>query len=473
MNRSILHILSGIIPAAVAASVMMSCSAKDDAAVPDADGGAAITVSAQVAREISSRAYQERGAVSDGVYYLTYNTTVGSERAVATVDFQKPEAPGMGIVTAPDGNELKWDMVGAGANPTFYLDNVPLSLDANSNDKLNVTFPDDTNPFRAGLFDDRDGSNDLLWGSQQATRNDKRIDFDLHHNMSRVKVVVTTDEEFAEDSELDLTDAMVEITSLVHTPVSYSRIDGTLSLPEDPDYEPLVMVKSGDAELSWKTVETDDNNEALKVYTTKDFVLPPQRLLDNEARPRLRIELPNGRVYSGILPHAMEVDYYPDDDDNVLYPATLSFLKEHILTIRTKITADPPQLEFMPVTVVEWVDKGSFTLAGNQAGIYTYADFMNLVANYETYNEFQLSRYGYVDGGTGKWRFNFWHSVSLIKSEIEGRMEVKGDKKDYEFVFNNYTNEIADSPTSDPKILADEEGEQLLYDIVSGKSSNP
>ena len=443
---------------------LSSCSDNGGSTSLGEDYGDAVVVTAEVAHMLSSRAYQADGTIVDGIYFLTYNTAANTQRAVAIVDFDKPETKGLGIVTTPENNELTWSMIGSGVGtPVFYLDNVP--SDNYRGSAYDVRFTDEYNPFKAGLFDDEDGTNDLLWGTQQVMRGAKRIDFDLHHYMSRIRIEVTTDEEFALDNELDLTDATVNISSLIHSPESYNRADGSLIFAENPDYEPLVFVNPDEADLGWESIKTDDENANIKVYTTQDFVLPPQSLLDNENRPRLTITLSNGKSYSGILPHAMDVN----PGTNESYPVTLAFLKEHILTIRTKITQDPPELSFMPVTVVEWVDKGNFTLEGHQAGIYTEAEFADLLSNYATYNEFQLARYGYITtvDGVEKWVFNIWNELTLENDRIAGGMKVVSGKKDYEFHFNRYTVHV-EYVDDTIESLNGETGEAKLYNIVSG-----
>lgn len=449
------------------ALALVACDDRRESPSQNEGEGAALRVAAELAQAMSSRAYQESGAVADGRYYLTYPSTSGS-RLVATVEFDKEETPGLGIVTAPNGSELSWNMVQNVATPTFYLDNVDPALDANSGaDPLTVTFAEDNNPYVAAIFDDEEGTNDLLWGTQIAARDDKFIKFDLHHYMSRVRVEITIDSEFAiDESDVALDDAVVEISSLVLVPESYNRLDGSLSLGSDPEYEDLVLVnKEADEELDWKDVVQDDGNEFRKVYTTKDFVLPPQRLLENEERPRLYITLSNGKIYSGILPHAMDV--FPKNENK--YPVTLQFLKEYVLTLRTLITQNPPELEFMPVTVVEWVDKGEFTIEGHQAGIYTVDEFYDLVAGYAANDESKLARYGYKS--SNNWVFNFWHDVELELSKIERKMQVTDGKPDFSFKFNNYTNRVKNGTTTES--LSGSAGERRLYEIVTGKTTQP
>lgn len=474
MGKPIQHIpiITSVLVVSLLLLLLNSCS-REEMAVKEPTPDETIVVSAEVARQLSTRAYQEKGEVTDGKYYLTYTQT-NNTKAVATVDFDKPEAQGTGIVTTPDNKELEWSMVFNEPNPTFRLDNVSPELNSGGTDPVNIVFGNN-NPYKAAVFDDKDGINDLLWGEKVVQRNTKKIEFDLHHYMSRFRVEITADETNSLEGELDLSNAEVEISSIAQIPLSYNRTDGTLQLGNAPeDYTSLALVDNN--KIKWKEINSQGEN--IKKYITQDFVLPPQSLLEDDNRPRLIIKTKDEegntkKVYSGILPHAMEVIY---SDNTNPYPVTLSFLKEHILTIRTIITEEPPELVFMPVLVVEWVDKGNFTIEGHQAGIYRVSDFNDLIKNYETYNEFQLARYGYLTEVTKedntkeeKWVFNIFRQVTLEKEDIEGKMPVLEEKKDYSFNFQGYTIYIEDGDKPIP--LAGQEGEKKLYDIVSGNQT--
>lgn len=464
-----------------------ACSSEESPITPSSEAERTFTVTAKVAREIYTRAHDESGNIIGGIYYLTYMPASGSSHYVASVDFAKEETtPGIGIVTIPDNQELKWANVGGGQTPTFYLDNVSREYAANNSTLTEIIFNEDA-PYKAGIWDQDEGSNDLLWSELLAARNDKNINFNLHHNMSRVRVQVTVDRKYAVDpDDLDLEGAVVEISSINQVPISYNRLDGSLTLPtvdatgtaEDYNrvYTPLILVdeRGTTAEankINWATMPSAEEKEeanSILTYTTKDFVLPPQNLLEDEHRPRLTITLENGKTYSGILPHAMEIEDDNSDHTNPSYPVTLSFLKEHILTIRTVITEDPPELAFMPVQVVQWVDKGNFSIEAHQAGIYTAQEFENLIKYYNDNNEYQLVRYGRLIEDENRWMFEFFHSVELDYNEIAGKMKPDNDKKkDFSFSFNNYTIYI-NNGNNQEGVTSDQ-----LYKIVTGTEQTP
>ena len=409
-----------------------SCSSDINKGEEPVDASGPILVNASMAGYLYSRSDGETDEVNTGEYCLSYPMANSDKYNTGLVQFNVPGiASSIGVVTVPPASELKWSNVLNVDHPTFYLDNIPLAQSSSGNPDI-VEFSDSYNPFIANPYDP-DGSNDLLWGSKSPAKNSKTIDFDLHHNMARLKVKITVDKtNEAEYGDLDIKDATVVITSLLTTPKSYNRLDGNLTLVDSP--APLTLVSPDDEDLSWASYETDVNNPKITVYTTKDFVLPPQGLKEDTSRPELVITLKNGATYSGILPYAMEVvdSEHPDP-----YPMTLYFLKEHILTISTLITEEPPQLEFMPVQVVNWVYKGTFSFDGHQSGIYNADEFGKLISSYNAGNIARLDRYGalvQLEGSDSSiWIFQFWNSVVLDYNEIHGKLI---DNKDLPFTFN-------------------------------------
>lgn len=456
----------------VACMLLMQACASDDPAESSetSRGGIALRVTARVADHVYTRGYQESGLVESGNYYLSYpaNTSDrGYTLAIVDFDSQSDVTPGLGIVSTLSGTELKWSEIG-GSPVTFYLDNV----DENFGTGPVVTFDGSSNPFSAGLFDSETGSNDLLWGEKAVNSGTRSLGFDLHHNMSRVKVQVEIIHEDNSIEEISLEGATVKITSLYTTPVSYNRMDGTLSLDEESQNE-VTIVDSSLSGYDWaEKDETDDNRT---VYLSQDIVLPPQALAEDETRSRLVITLADGTVYSGILPHAMMIAN--STDSSLTYPVTLAFLKEYVMTIRTVITEEPPQLAFMPVWVVDWVDKGEFTLEAHQSGVYTADEFYRLTSYYTQLNEYQLVRYGYLfvpeDSDEKVWHFDFFSGVALDFDKIQGSMipnqfvKDKGYTKEFVFAFNNYPVAVYKGDPSN----AVQVNSRQLYEIVTGRLS--
>lgn len=437
---------------------LTSCGSQtDNSEEPEIPGSAdPLRVYAQMAEVGSTRAYQPEGPVTSGTYYISY-PDASNNYSLAEVDFEMPNvSPGIGIVTDSNGQELVWQNVGGGNQPTFYMDNVPVQ--SSGNNPMIVTFNNSYNPFVAGIFDLTGGTNDLLWGTQTENRNTKSLNFDLHHNMARLVVVITTDESNSQTGALNLEGAKVEITNLILSPKSYNRQDGTLSFEEIPDYQPLTLVAPADNQSSgieWGPIDTQGN---VTVYTTQDFVVPPQGLLETSDRPRLKITLPTGKVYSGVIPYAMTVVNSTYPEGRVM---TLSFLKEHILTLRTLVTEEPPELVFMPVQVVEWVDKGEFFLDGHQAGIYSASEFSNMLDALNENNEYKLMRYGTQNNN--KWTFVMWNYINLDYDTLISK--VYRGAISFQFQFNGYGVNIIKGENSKAVDA------QQLYDIVTGQST--
>ena len=414
-----------------------------------------VRVRADVLGNASSRAYQADGVVEDGIYNLTYMLSNNNNYGVASVNFNVAGGtPGMGIVTVPVNQSLKWINVGGGGSPTFYLDNLDQSLYPLTNTSTTVTLGSE-NPYKAAVFDSISGKNDLLWGEKMVSRNAKTVDFDLSHNMARFRVMVTADKEYAADGQLDLEGATVIITSLNQTPVSFNRLDGTLELNEDAaSYTDLTLV---DENTDWRVSVKNPDDDYLTTFITPDYVIAPQGLQTNEERPKLVIKLKNGREFSGILPHAMLIDN--GDGSGLNYPVALYFLAGHILTIRTVISEEPPSLAIMPVYVTQWVDKGEFSSEAHQSGIYTADEFYKMIKYYNNKNEYQLPRYGKLDG-EDVWQFDIWHSISLDYNDIYGMMVPGDGKKNYYFEYNNYSVEV--TKDGEPRSLSAAELKNLL-----------
>lgn len=408
--------------------VLSACSASD----PEENDGYStpLNVTAQLAETIATRDYLASGDVTEGTYYISYPAVSTLEYNLATVNFDLSATPGIGVVIMPDNQEMRWENVG-GNMPTFYLDNV-VPTETDPEDPMIVNFTNG-GAYTAAVFDDVNGTNDLLWGSLQVYNNTRTLNFSLHHNMARLRVEISVDKTFEIEEDLNLEGATVQLSSINQQPLSFDRQTGLLALSTEPEaYTNLTLVNQN-ADLDWVSEEPSPDNENLTVYTTPDFVLPPQDLLTDDKRPRLRIELANGRVFSGIVPYAMDV---VDSDHPTAYPMTLSFLKEHVLTLHTLISNEPPTLSFMPVKVVEWVDKGTFDVDGHQAGIYRASEFSSLIGYYNAENEFQLYRYGNLIDSA--WVFNLWSSINLDYSQVSGMMRPGGNKLGYSFKYNGY-----------------------------------
>ena len=507
MNRLNRYIPTGLTLWAVCALTVLSgaCSAYEETEGTDGSPEP-IRFAAQASAPVASRAdggesdgdgpehkgkYVEEGAITHGQFCLGYESSANdAPYRVADVNFDNGPLAGTGIGTVwtPEGyKELSWSGVRNTNTPIFYMDNVLKKYNekwkpdhSSGEHDSEILFKAGEHPFVAGLFDYVDGENDLLWGSDNIPKNTNPIVMNLHHRMSIVRVEITVDRTAYPEQAIDLSEASISITNLVHTPRSFNRKDGTIAIADNPVREDLVMVdtkKDENSERNWKNVvkgyeeeiESDDEpgkTRIVDIYTTKDFVLPPQGLPERENRPRLRIETAD-RVFSGILPNAM----WEMVDDKPTNPLTLRFMEEHKLTIRTRITLDPPELTFMPVLVRDWVCKDVHVSTGYQAGLYTAGDFQKLATVYGTkYNVSTLSKYGYIKKNgdkNGAWVFGIYRTLTLKYDDIKGTMKPGGSKLDFSFSLARY------------KVYVVKDGEtylvnaETLKEIVSTDSWEP
>ena len=172
-------ILSSLITAAILA--LSSCAGEQDPENPAIGASGSLRVSSSVIASQDTRAYQESGPIESGHYYMTYHNYPDNETfGVCDVNFYD----GIGVTTTTDGYELKWQEVGSlpydETLTVFWLDNVPRVAD--DPDAIIVPFTRNYNPFVAGVFDDKNGTNDLLWGYQQlAPESTEEINIGIHH----------------------------------------------------------------------------------------------------------------------------------------------------------------------------------------------------------------------------------------------------------------------------------------------------
>ena len=483
----------------------------------DDDDTDKVRVGASVKDNVYSRSYRPSGPVDEGDFYLTYPFTQKIVQgdttytySLADVRFGTNGAETMGFVTyeGKDGKpvDLKWSDVTLrkGNTAVFYLDNVSPTLnDATNTKEDQVLFrAGEEIPFQGGVFDLTDGYNDLLWGTAEAPKNAKKVDFVLHHNMSRFRIIINVKPREDNGVIVDLSHvAKMELSNLQLRPESFDRTTGNLILPTEPVFKKLdlIDINNKDAEnngsMLWESIDDDDSVKddpstyKAKVYTTQDFVLPPQELFNDSNRPRLSLTIPAeyageaptepAVVYEALLPQNMYASETgsDDDDDDVTSnrrPMPLSFMKEHILTIKATIGPPDMVLEFAPVVVEDWVDMGEHNVTGQQAGIYNNDDFMDFLKCYKDGNKVLLEKYGYTSGkddqGNDKWIILFWSkSINLEKSEIENYLkDSMHEDMPFSFSFNNYVIKV--SGWDGYGDLSGAAGQIRLYNLITGSN---
>lgn len=365
--------------------------------------------------DVAQTRAQEGKAITSGIYYMTYpNASDLNTYSVCTVNFHD----GFGFTSTWENKDLKWEEVGAlttsDTHTNFFLDNVA-PPDENNPHATEIFFTESYHPFDAAVYDGDGGPNDLLWGSTLVDLyTSADISIGLHHNLSRVSVIVTVDNTLTGTQEIKFDQGSVKITNVIKKGKSFNRTNGRVSLGDD--YEALELAVDG----NWKSVSKDETEPNISYYTTQNFVLPPQALSTGEMRPRLVLDVPQSdgtiRSYSGVIPRVMMVDGSP---------ATMAFDPEKNLTLRVKISQDKLRIESIVAYVQDWVNKGSFVVSANSAGILSDKDFLDLLAVYQTgvYND--IRQFGYLDtssDGEAIWSFNIFTELRLDYDEVQGKM---------------------------------------------------
>lgn len=503
-------LLAVLIPAALAACTDDIIEDKGNGDGPDD----VLRVGASVYPADNTRSYIEEGTVTEGTYYLLYRQPGTSASTTyynnALVEFGDAEGPSTGFAYFMDGDtrkDLKWRHVyGEGSSQTFYLSNIPTdiyttsSLSTWNHFRFNVA---GKNPYVAGLLDVENGTNDIVFGSKSAGSSVGKIEFDLNHVLSLLKVnleVYSASDGFL----VDLSNAKVTISNVATTVGSFQLNDPTnfkyntsaTASVTTGTYMNIVpeftLIEPGDGEdgYSWDSVEDGVPGEGyedyrMKVYTTKRIVMPPQSLPPHTgtARPKLSVTVPKADVmgsegvdgyvtYSGYIPDVM---FAADAAGNITNPSpeTISFKSGYQLNITASINSPETDLTFAPVKVEAWIGKTSASMNVHQAGIYNARDFRALYTFFRNGDIDELERYGYMMPD-GSFAFQFWANVTLDEQEVTDCMKYIGgllnEEVDFSFIFNGYAVSLANADGEITRVLKDGKGQEDLYNIVSGQN---
>ncbi|MCH5226239.1 MAG: fimbrillin family protein [Muribaculaceae bacterium] len=361
-----------------------------------------IMIAAKVKGEVYSRAntYIASGEVTTGTYYLTFPQNP-SGFSVGTVNFDLEGAQGTGIVLTEQYGELSWLDVGTVTQnnqqrASFYLDNVALSAGQDLSSSLTLNSTEFRDRYKAGVFDMTNGSNDLLSGSlADVVSGTKFLEFTLNHRLSRLKFVFNVYNNEAPESNnyVDLSESTVSLSSMKCYLASYVRNTGVVTTDNSTSD---LMLRGGENgnKIDWFSIEgsgdseepgepgtngddttggADFEEEDLTVYTTQDFVLPPQGYKSGDNRPILTVTAKVGgqnHTFWGYLPTSMVIQ--PSEGSSNSYATDFEFLEGFAMTITVNITADKMYLDFQPVIVEDWqtVYTGTFQAkeGNNEAG---------------------------------------------------------------------------------------------------------
>lgn len=459
-------------------------------------------------------------------YYGYVNSALGTLRfqcQLAEVTFGYPGQEEIGFVNAANPStdppkDLVWSRLnnssndgiyvfGNQAGATLYLDNVPKPTSSATTDSI-VTFTDAkyadcATRFAAAQYAE-DGSNDLLWGESFVQKGSQFINFSLQHCLTRLRLNVIVNESETETNGFDITldNASVRINDLLLRPYTFDRHHGTIEFMPNtntsyneqiwgPKNFWLVGSKGNsdtseasdpsDFSSTWQS-KTMDATGKITTYKTFDFVLPPQSLKTGSNRQKLIIRIPKDDYQSGLD----KSDDVQEQTDSVTFWAyipssmyqelegggkvsqNLNLIRGYDITLTTSMVPGQAELEFMPVTVEEWVNKGEFNPKADQNGIPSAEAFYQMMEYYEDYNAFQLTRYGFLNS-KGVWDFQFRGAdIALEQTKVAGKMMRSDDKPDFIPDFRN-RNELLILPDGTQYGLArlGNEGQGQLYTILT------
>lgn len=464
--------------------------------VPDADD-VAITVEATLdatTQTTPSRvSYLEEGIVDEGTYYLYFESNYKGGMASwsrAKVTFGHPEAPtsGFAVKENADGKvkELKWTEILNKSTLSFMLTNVDAkyvsSYTTSSNDPtvtLNTT-GENISPYVMGPLDTVNGTNDLLGGQAVSpSYNAKVLKINLYHRMALARVNIKVYP--ADDNHIiNLENAKVYITNLYPKVYRISAKTGSVNLYKQSNESPVNMEMVVPGEIKWHEIASvEDEENPYTIYSSVDFVLPPQTLLTGTSHPKLVVEIPmedvtgseshEGQIqtYSSDLPVVMFRDSEDESGDDLGAAFNLQFIAGNRLNITATINSPETELYFAPVKVESWVSKSSHNVSCDQAGIYTPDDFYKLIEKFQAEDYAGLEHFGYRMAD-GRFVFQFWGNMTLEKELIEASMTA-----DIPFIFNFSGFRVTVDDNGNEQELTGNFGQTELVGIVTGKTMAP
>lgn len=505
------------------ASLLSSCMNEDLLGLEGGNPEDAVRIGAGVSATQTTRGavgyIPETDAVSDGTFHLIYNTAGSSTTyGHARVEFGDPEGPTTGFAYYEEGGvekELKWRNVygnsgQSASSQSFYLTNLsPDRYTTSSTTALRQwRFHNVENPFVASPLDKVDGTNDILLGVTSASLSTGKVQFDMKHTLSLLKVTIevygASDDFFVElqDAEVSVTDVCKTLVSVyTAAPTSYSYQEDAAAAPSTnngygtySDAGVLTLVKPGDETIRWANdtgsePETDADGVRKKVYVTKEFIIPPQSIppspmpkITDEytgARPKLTVKVPKSVVAGGTTDgYVTYSGYIPDVMFSVLADGTLSPQPENIafksgtqLNIRATINSPETDLVFAPVVVEPWTGVATSIVTTRQAGIYNERQWRAMVEAFTAGDLRELERYGYWDG-EGNFVFQIWAGLIIPEEELKNCLANPGPGMpgSFCFLFNGYTVTLAEKGQETPSdpILSGAVGQIDLYNLVTG-----
>lgn len=327
---------------------------------------------------------------------------------------------------------LNWEDVNISSNTYFILDNITTDYT-----KTTISIAG----YNARAEEGIGKGNDILWDAVKVQEQNllEPVHFELQHVMSKLTFEINS---AIQDISNLLNSENVTVTVQLWNVVSetskykFSRTTGNFTI----DAGSTIIDKNDPLDLGTEKITGADY-----LVKTKSWIFPPQKFLDSNNRPTIRITLSdsegnNQKTFTGVLPESMTTE------NDGLKP--LEFLSGYHLVINVELGNWTDQsIHFEPVLVKNWDEYGPKDIIINQVGVYNATGLEELV---EAWNDgpedniLTLMKYGVLNGDTNTWTFDLWANIELdsnstINPDSDGKISL-GEKDGFkaEFDYNGY-----------------------------------
>ena len=391
-----------------------------------------LEISVTINETLQSRAESEP-AVGD--YYFSYIGKSTTTKYTVLKVVLDQEGKGTPIL---NNKKLTWSDINTNVNNSFVLDNVPnttgFTTTTTSSASINlqeIKLEDgsDVSLYDAAPAPEQNGTgNDLVWGTVKVKDVSNAplsyVHFGLKHLMSMLTFKIDSKDETIKSILNNPENIDVKLYRVITKPSTYNRLTGTISI--DSNIKPIEEEHS----ITLDIIESEQNGSV----TTENWIFPPQEFIKNP-RPILSITLNNGdgttNTFKGVLPETMSYENSYE---------LLEFISGCYLTVNVELgNWENPQIQFRPVLVKKWVDKGDAQLNSNQVGVYTAEELKELVAAYNTNpskDNLTLWKYGILNGDT--WTFYLWKTLTNVTLDPPNSLGFDSDGS-FTFESNGHT----------------------------------
>ena len=393
-----------------------------------------LEISVTINETLQSRAESEP-AVGD--YYFSYIGKGTTTKYTVLKVVLDQEGKGTPIL---NNKKLTWSDINTNVNNSFVLDNVPepdgftttTSTASINLQEIKLEDGSDVSLYDAAPAPEQNGTgNDLVWGTVKVKDVSNAplsyVHFGLKHLMSMLTFNIESNDKTIKSILNNPENIDVKLYRVITKPSTYNRLTGAISI--NGNIDPIGEENS----IMLDIIETEQNESA----TTENWIFPPQKFINNQ-RPILSITLTEGdgttNTFKGVLPETM---LYENSYE------LLEFISGCHLTINVELgNWANPQIQFRPVLVKKWVDKGDAQLNSNQVGVYTAEELEELVGAYNgdpSKTNLTLWKYGIFSKTENKWTFYLWKTLT-DNSITETNLGFKSDQTPgFEFVSNGHT----------------------------------